>query len=151
VLAASLRTGTITSVTLEAVTPTGDVDRGLGSGELVLEPFWTLGQILPGDAFVQSQIGAGLPVSRRQNLFRDAGAAFRSWTPMLELLVASDMPEPAPEWTLVPQLQVSLPRRQHVLLNVGVGLPVEDGGIGASEVLVYLLWDWYDGGLMEGW
>lgn len=161
VLAASLRTGTITSVTLEGVLPTGDVDRGLGGGHFVAEPFWTLGQVLPGDSFVQTQVGAGIPSTLEEvELFARlaAGKTFtrtidsRSWTPMVEVLAESALGEEmAVGLTFVPQLQVSLPTRQHILLNAGVGLPLEEGTLGPPDVLVYLLWDWYDGGLLEGW
>ena len=39
----------------------------------------------------------------------------------------------------------------HVMLNVGVGLPVTDAGVRSKRIMVYLLWDWYDGGLFDGW
>ncbi len=161
VLLANLSSGTISSVTLEAVLPTGDADRGLGSGHAVLEPFWTLGQILPADAFLQTQVGAGIPSTLEafEAFARLAagrtftrGIAGRSWTPMLEVLAASELGDGVSfEWTLVPQIQISLPQRQHILLNLGVGLPLREGGIGTPEILVYLLWDWFDGGLLEGW
>ncbi|MBN1334402.1 MAG: cytochrome c [Deltaproteobacteria bacterium] len=160
VLFANLRSGTISALTLEAALPTGDADRGLGDGHAVLEPFWTLGQILPADSFVQAQLGAGLPTTWEdyEAFGRLAvgktftrGIAGRSWTPMVEVLGSSAFADLAPAWTFIPQIQISLPQRQHILLDVGVGLPLEDGGIGQPEVLVYLLWDWFDGGLLEGW
>lgn len=160
VLLANLGSGTISSATLEVVSPTGDVDSGLGGGHWVLEPFWTLGQVLPADSFIQTQVGVGLPTTwEEQELFArlaggktfTRGIATRSWTPMLEVLAETEAAEFAPALTLVPQLQVSLPQRQHILFNMGVGLPLEEGGLGQPEVLFYLLWDWFDGGLREGW
>lgn len=51
----------------------------------------------------------------------------------------------------IPQLQVTLSRRQHVLLNVGVRIPLTHTGARPTRVATYLLWDWFDGGLLEGW
>jgi hypothetical protein len=52
---------------------------------------------------------------------------------------------------VVPQLQVSLNTRQHVLLNAGVRLPLTDADVRSSQLLVYVLWDWFDGGFFAGW
>ena len=55
---------------------------------------------------------------------------------------------------LVPQAQVSLNTRQHVLANFGLLIPVTgDAGETARSVrlVTYLLLDWFDGGFFEGW
>ena len=44
---------------------------------------------------------------------------------MVEMLAAKLERAPA-EWDLVPQMQVSLSKRQHVLVNVGVRVPLND-------------------------
>ena len=54
-------------------------------------------------------------------------------------------------WDLVPQFQVTLNTRQHVMLNVGMRTPLNNTEGRSSQVLAYLLWDWFDGGLFEGW
>jgi hypothetical protein len=41
--------------------------------------------------------------------------------------------------------------RQHVLINIGVRAPVSERHDRNSSVLIYLLWDWFDGGLFSGW
>lgn len=51
---------------------------------------------------------------------------------------------------VVPQIQLSLNRRQHVLANVGVLLPATQRARPA-RLLVYVLLDWFDGGFFEGW
>jgi hypothetical protein len=38
-----------------------------------------------------------------------------------------------------------------VILNVGVRLPVNDREGRDTQVITYLLWDWFDGGLWDGW
>jgi len=70
----------------------------------------------------------------------------------VELLGARELETAsANEWDVLPQLQVSLSNRQHVLINVGVRAPVSQRRERNSTVLVYLLWDWFDGGLFSGW
>jgi hypothetical protein len=52
---------------------------------------------------------------------------------------------------IVPQIQIPLNRRQHVRLNLGVGIPATRNDERATRVGAYLLWDWFDGGFFEGW
>ena len=47
-------------------------------------------------------------------------------------------------------MQVSLNTRQHILLNAGVRFPLDNDDRGVLAV-VYLLWDWFDGGFLDGW
>ena len=53
------------------------------------------------------------------------------------------------EWDVVPQMQVSLSKLQHILISVGVRVPVN--GDRKPQLLTYFLWDWFDGGLFEFW
>jgi len=46
---------------------------------------------------------------------------------------------------------VSLSTRQHVQAGAGVRVPVTDRGNRSVELVFYLLWDWFDGGVLEGW
>ena len=70
---------------------------------------------------------------------------------MLELLTKRDLVSGAEtQVDLVPQVQVSLNRRQHVLLNVGARIPIDDPDRG-TQLVVYVLWDWFDGGFFDGW
>ena len=162
VLFHSLDSGSILSATGEVVFPTGDADRGFGKGVTVFEPFVTFGQILPADGFIQFQGGFELPANRDSSdeaFWRTAagktwtqGIFGRAWTPMVEMLGWRDLESGAQtHWDIVPQVQVSLPTRQHVLLNVGVRTPLNDRGARSTEIMVYLLWDWFDGGLFDGW
>jgi hypothetical protein len=76
----------------------------------------------------------------------------RTWTPMVELLAAREIVSGEPVlWDLVPQMQISLNTRQHLLLNIGVRTPLNARSGRQTRVLVYLLWDWFDGGLFDGW
>jgi hypothetical protein len=162
VLFHSLGSGSILSATAELVVPTGDPARGFGTGATVFEPFMTFGQILPEDAFVHFQGGFEFPSGTEHSneaFWRAAlgktwtrGAYGRAWTPIVELLGARDLEAgAATNWDLVPQVQVSLPTRQHILLNVGVRTPLTDVDARQTEIMVYLLWDWFDGGLLDGW
>jgi hypothetical protein len=158
----SVKKGFILSAAGEAVLPTGDKDKNLGGGEVVLESYVAAGQLLPSASFLQFQGGFEVPADRAKSreVFGRAviGKTFsknrfgRSWSPMIELLGAREMvARERVRWDVVPQLQVSLSTRQHVLFNAGVRTPVNDAGGRATQILFYLLWDWFDGGLFSGW
>lgn len=160
----SLKKGGIASVGFDVRLPTGDEDRGLGKGTVLAEPYVSWSQMLPGDAFSHLQLKAEIPNDRDdanpEVLLRWAvGRTFtkgrfgRSWSPMLETLVTREFPRGGRDWQvdLVPQVQVSLNERQHLLLNVGLRVPITQSEDRSTELLVYLLWDWFDGGLADGW
>lgn len=163
VLAHSLARGSILSVTGEIVLPTGKETLGLGKGVTVFEPFLTFGQLLPANGFVHLQAGAELPADRRkagrEAFWRGAiGRTFeqgrfgRAWSPMIELLGARELEAgERTQWDVVPEMQVTLSRRQHIMINGGVRLPVTDRSSRDPQVIVYVLWDWFDGGLRDGW
>jgi mono/diheme cytochrome c family protein len=163
VLAHSARRGSILSVTGEIVFPTGKETEGLGRGVMLFEPFLTFGQILPRGMFVQAQAGAELPrdrgVADAEGFWRAAvGRSFeqgrfgRTWSPMVELLGSRELESGATaEWDVVPQMQVTLSKRQHIMLNAGVRTPLTNRSLRDSRVMIYLLWDWFDGGLFDGW
>jgi hypothetical protein len=48
-------------------------------------------------------------------------------------------------------MQVSLSRRQHVLACLGAILPTLNRADRSPQIMAYLLWDWFDGGLLQGW
>jgi mono/diheme cytochrome c family protein len=163
-LLASMRTGTIASVQGGVHLPTGNKDNGLGTGVTVFEAFGAFGQLFPSESFIQAQVGTDLPVdtaaTRRAVFGRLAvgkslrgGHSFgRLWTPMIELLADRDLVHGATTAIdLVPQTQVTLSRRQHVRVNVGVRVPVTHTAGRPVQVSFYLLWDWFDGRLLEGW
>ncbi len=161
-LAHNLARGNIVSATAEFVLPTGNDDKGLGSGVAVFEPFVTFGQVLPRGGFIQAQTGFGIPLSgsgSNEFFWRTAiGRSFeqgrfgRYWSPMLEILGARPLAKGAKtEWDLLPGAQVTLNARQHVRLGGGVRMPVTESADRAKSVIVYLLWDWYEGGFFKGW
>jgi len=159
----SLASGTIVSGAAEVVFPTGKELQGLGGGWTVFEPFAAVGQLLPSDGFVQFQAGMGVPANQAEALNESfwrvaAGKTFirdrfgRNWTPMVEVLGAMEHGGDEPVlWDVVPQLQVSLSTRQHILLSGGVRIPLTDRARRQTQMLAYILWDWFDGGLLDGW
>ena len=46
---------------------------------------------------------------------------------------------------------MTLSRRQHMKLGAGVRIPLTDTSQRPTRVAIYLLWDWFDGGFVEGW
>jgi hypothetical protein len=163
VLAHSLERGHILSAAGELILPTGKESLGLGSGTTIFEPFVAFGQLLPADGFVQAQAGLELPFNSaragREAFWRVAvGKTFtqgrfgRSWSPMVEWLGVRELEDQARvHWDLVPQMQVTLNRRQHLMINLGVRLPVNQRAGRGTRVIAYFLWDWFDGGLRDGW
>jgi hypothetical protein len=164
VLAHSKAAGYIFSVTGAVVLPAGDSEKGLGKGTTVFEPFLTAGFALPSDSFIQLQGGAELSAdtekSSHEAFYRavvgktfTSGRFGRSWTPMLEILGVTEFPEDGAEsqFDLLPEMQVTLNTRQHIMANFGVRFPITEAEHRDTQILFYLLWDWYDGGFFDGW
>jgi hypothetical protein len=159
----SLRRGFIAAAGGEVTLPTGKEYDGLGGGVTVLEAFGMFGQALPADGFLQFHAGVEAPVDAdkapKEAYWRTAiGKTYtvntwgRSWTPMIEVLGARELVKGiGPEWDVVPQMQVSLSGLQHVLLSVGMRVPVNERDSRGSALVTYLLWDWFDGGLFSNW
>ena len=158
----NINSGSILSVTGEVILPTGDRSTGFGKGTTILEPFLSFGQILPANSFVQLQSGVELPLLRdkaaEEAFWRAAfgtsltqGRWGRTWSPMVEVLGARELESGAVnQWDIVPQMQVTLNKRQHIMLNIGVRIPADDADRD-TQLMVYILWDWFDGGLLDGW
>mgnify|MGYP000964689497 CR=1 FL=1 len=162
VLAGVRSTGTLLSGLAEIVLPTGREDRGMGSGHLVFEPVLLLGQDLGPAGFLHFQGGFEVPVgtgTTPEGLWRLAygrtitqGRFGRAWTPMVELLGWADVEQGASaHWDLAPQIQLSLSTRQHISLCLAARIPLEPGNDRTIGVWAYFLWEWFDGGLWEGW
>jgi mono/diheme cytochrome c family protein len=162
VLHHSRNRGSIVSASAEIVLPTGKENEGLGGGVTVFEPFVAVGQILPRDGFLQGQ--AGFEIAARRDASHEVfwrgvfGKSFvqgefgRTWSPMVEVLGATELQDgKTVNWDLVPQMQVTLSKRQHIMINAGVRLPVNERSSRSAQVLTYFLWDWFDGGLFDGW
>jgi mono/diheme cytochrome c family protein len=157
----SLSRGLIVSAGSEVTLPTGSESKGLGEGTPIVEGFGMLGKALPGAGFFQVHAGFEAPsdpdVAARAVFWRTAvGKTFavgrwgRAWSPMFEVLGSRSVGAPT-DWDVVPQLQVSLSGLQHVLLNVGLRIPVQQPLSRSKTMMVYLLWDWFDGGLRSNW
>ncbi len=159
----NLAKGAILSLSGEAILPTGEKARGFGKGVTVLETFLAYGQLLPSEGFFQFQGGLEAPthsddaakaVYWRGVLGREfrQGGDGRLWAPMVELLADRELESGARVlWDLVPQFQVTLSRRQHIRANLGVRIPVNQTADRPVQIMFYLLWDRFDGGLTQGW
>ena len=158
----SIESGTIFSLGGEVILPTGAEAKGLGGDGAALEAYGSFGQILPADAFMQAQVGIEVPLYSGADNETFARASFgrtftrgpwgRSWTPMIEAQIERDLGDGAPTTLdLIPQLQVSLNTRQHVLANIGLLVPTTHTSGRSVRLLAYVLLDWFDGGFFEGW
>ena len=89
--------GSILSIYSELALPTGDAASGWGKDTVILEPGLLYAQLLPADAFLQTQFGFELPAdlnkADREMVWRAAfGKSIqepnwgRTWTPILEIV-----------------------------------------------------------------
>jgi len=161
-LVASMRTGTIFAAGAEVILPTGNQFKDLGHGTTIFEPFAMFGQMLPHNSFLQVHGGVELPsepnlAARTAYLRTAVGTTLaqdrsfgRTWSPQVEVLWARPFRAES-EWDVVPQLQVSLSKLQHVLIAAGVRVPLTQRAVRKPQVMVYFLWDWFDGSLFDFW
>jgi cytochrome c2 len=160
----SLRTGSILSLQGGFLLPTGDSKRGFGAGTTQFEPFAAFDQLFKENTFVQTQLGADLPVDTtvapRSMYWRVAvGQAMaqdhmlgRLFSPMVEFLAVHDFaPGAKTTWDVLPEMQITISRRQHVRIGFGVREPLTNTAGRTPHVQFYLLWDRADGKLWQGW
>ncbi|KPJ96604.1 MAG: hypothetical protein AMS18_00695 [Gemmatimonas sp. SG8_17] len=155
--------GSIVSGAAEIKLPTGKEARGFGNGTSVVETFVSYGQLLPANSFLQLQGILEVPFDKElagneAALRMAVGTVFtqgrwgRAWTPMVEVLAARELESGATtHWDIVPQFQVTLNKRQHIMANLALRVPANDTETRYPRFLVYVLWDWFDGGLFDGW
>lgn len=157
----SVDRGNIFAAGAAVTLPTGKEELGLGNGYTIVEPFAMFGQAF-GNGFLQLHTGLEIPTDHsrgvNEGFVRTAvGYSFaqdrgfgRAWSPMLEVLMAKPS-DAATEWDIVPQMQVSLSKLQHVLISVGARIPLNEREERKPQFLTYFLWDWFDGGLTQFW
>jgi mono/diheme cytochrome c family protein len=164
VMFSSLRSGSILSLQGSVIVPTGNRAHGLGTGTTTFETFAAFDQLFPTNTFVQFQMGADLPrhtdIAPQSMFWRTAiGQSFaadhglgRLWSPMVEFLADRDLITGATtNWDVLPQMQVTISRRQHIKADLGVRTPVSNTSGRPVQLMFYILWDWQDGKLTEGW
>ncbi len=160
----NLRSGSILALQGEVTAPTGNRLRGLGSGTTSFGTFATFGQLFRTNTFVQTQFGADLPVDTTKApqavfWYTAVGQTFapnhglgRMWSPMTEFLLDRDLTTGATNnWDILPEVQVTISKRQHIRGDLGLRIPVTNIAGRQKQVMFYLLWDWADGKLTEGW
>jgi mono/diheme cytochrome c family protein len=158
------RVGSILSVQGGVLLPTGDSKRGFGAGTMQFEPFAAYDQLLTNRTFLQFELGADLPVNTsvapRSLFFRSAvGASVapdhglgRLYSPMAEFIAKRDYTTGAStDWDVLPEIQVTVSRRQHIRAAVGYRKPITDVSGRSPQVDFYVLWDWAEGYFWEGW
>jgi len=163
VMFSSLRTGSIFALQGGILPPTGSAKLG-GAGTTVFEPFAAFDQLFPTNTWVQFQMGADLPHDTRkapQSMFWNTAIGQtlspdhrlgRQWSPMVEFLATRDLMDGAKtDWDILPQMQVTLSRRQHIRADLGVRQPFTNTAGRTPQVEFYILWDWFDGKFWEGW
>jgi mono/diheme cytochrome c family protein len=164
VMFSNLHSGSILSLQGSVIAPTGNTRRGFGAGTTTFETFAAFDQLFRSNTFIQTQFGADLPrhtqIASQSIFFNTAiGQSFaggngmgRLWSPMVEFIANRDLMDGAEtDWDILPQMQVTLSRRQHVRGDLGLRIPATNTAGRSIQVEFYLLWDWQDGKLNEGW
>jgi mono/diheme cytochrome c family protein len=164
VMFSSLRTGSILALQGGVLAPTGNSKYGFTNGTTTFEPFAAFDQLFPTNTFLQFQLGADLPHRTDitpQSLFWRAAIGQtlagdhrlgRLWSPMVEFLAVRDLKDGAKtNWDVLPEMQVTISARQHVRFDLGVRTPMTNTAGRDKQLVFYLLWDWADGKLWEGW
>jgi mono/diheme cytochrome c family protein len=158
----SPRHGSIFSAGSEVTFPTGKEQEFLGNRLTIFEPFGTFSQILPHQAFLHLHAGFEFPLNiqtaNNELFWRVAvGKTFtsgrwgRAWSPIVEVLGVRELAFGDPAfWDLLPELHVTLSRRQHISVDGGLRVPLNLRRR-SSTAIVSILWDWYEGGLFSGW
>lgn len=161
----SNKTGSIFSAQGSIILPTGNKSKDLGTGLTAFEVFGSFGQTLTASSFLQVQAGADLPVHPtdqvpKTTFLRTAigktlaqqGGFGRAWTPMVEFVADRDLLTGAKtNWDVVPEVQVTLSKRQHIRAAFGVQTPMNNTEGRSVAAVFYMLWDWFDGPLKAGW
>ncbi len=158
-----LRTGSILALQASILPPSGKQSLG-GNGTTAFEQFASFDQLFPSNTWIQFQVGSDLPVDPRitpQSMFYYTAVGQtlagdhrlgRQWSPMVEFLATRDLVDGAKtNWDVMPEMQVTLSKRQHVRADIGVRAPFANTSGRTPEVNFYLLWDWADGKLWQGW
>lgn len=164
VMFSNLNRGSILSLQGSFLLPSGSRVRGFGSGTTTFESFAAFDQVFRTNTFIQTQFGADLPFHTSiapQSLFfyTALGQSFagdhslgRLWSPMFEFLANRDLMTGAKtDWDVLPQVQVTLSRRQHIRADLGLRVPATNTAGRQKQLMFYILWDWQDGKLTEGW
>jgi mono/diheme cytochrome c family protein len=164
VMFSNLQSGSIFSLQGSVLVPTGNRMRGFGSGTTTFETFAAFDQLFRSNTFIQTQFGADLPrhtdIAPQSIFFNTAvGQSFsvdhglgRLWSPMVEFLADRDLVDMArTNWDLLPQMQVTISKRQHIRADLGLRIPVNHTAGRPVQLMFYVLWDWQDGRLNEGW
>jgi mono/diheme cytochrome c family protein len=164
VMYSNLDSGSILSLQGGFLLPVGNRTRGFGAGTTTFETFAAFDQLFRTDTFIQTQFGADLPFKTSiapqslffntaigQSIAADHGLG-RLWTPMFEFIASRDLMTGAKtDWDVLPEMQITVSRRQHIRADLGLQIPATNTGGRQKRIVFYLLWDWQDGRLNEGW
>ena len=140
---------------LEAVLPTGDRFKDLGSGTTIFEPFISAGAMLR-DWYLQTEIKAELPADRvradrafvyNAYLGRDTSAAPNTWTLGVELNGEVTFPLlelSSRDVALTPQVRKGLTGTGALAASLGVMLPLNNRESQGVRWVGYLLWEYLE-------
>jgi mono/diheme cytochrome c family protein len=161
VLGFDVRRREILSGGLELAFPTGSESNGLTSGTVVVTPFLAYGRGFGGRGRTVLQARAGLSLPWDADLepsralyalalSQSLGPARTSWTPAVEWVGDVELDGGLTRHAVWLEVSKPLTRLGHVIAATGVRLPIRPSSDSWS-LEFYLLWDFGDGSLWEGW
>jgi mono/diheme cytochrome c family protein len=148
----------ILSAGLGLTLPTGSRTRGLGNGTWSFSPFLAYGKAW-GRTMAQGKAGFELPADgddapRRATyavaLSQALGPARSAWTPALEFVGDVETGSGRHRYGVWLELSKPLTRLGHVIGAAGVQIPIRPSAA-PVRLELYLLWDFGDGSLWQGW
>jgi hypothetical protein len=129
----------------------------------IVEAFAAYGQILPSNMFVQAQGGTEQPWSTRDVLACAVGGSASARACVRDGPRAPVVANPRAAgrsrlrgWREDERGSAAsgpgdAQQTQHVRFNLGFQIPVNNTSTRSKQVVFYFLWDWFDGGLLDGW
>ena len=136
----------IVSLGLEAVMPSGNAEKSLGHGTMIVEPFITAGRTVH-DWYVQGQVTVELPADRDKadralvyNVYmgRDTSPAPDTWTLGIELNGENH------ELAVTPQVRKGLTGTGALAASIGAMVPINEREERGVRWVGYLLWEFLE-------
>jgi mono/diheme cytochrome c family protein len=145
----------IVSGGLEASLPTGDKDKGFGSGAVVLVPYLAAGQgvsdLLQLQASVkfETPLDSGLDAEMRYGVaaILVTGESKQGIFPGVELTGAKNLTSAEHRESIIPKVYWGITPRGHLALSIGFEIPLNSPEPYDGRIVAFLLWDFVDGGI----
>jgi hypothetical protein len=146
---------TIISAGLETSFPTGDENKGFGTGAVVLVPYLAAGQGVSDVLQLQASVKFETPLDPDLSAEMRYAVAATFLTneskhgifPGVEFFGAKDLGSSSHRESLIPKIYWGITPRGHLALSVGTEIPLNSPEPFDGRIVAFFLWDFVDGGL----